>query len=270
MQALLPAGVGLFAGSTAAYLAALWSPRPGILKLAHLLLGLTVLLWLGILGASLPHLAEQGVTRFYLGGSAIGVSALYLLLVRRYPIAGLGSIVSAIATLLAVFALLVHQENSTDPAVVDWLLRVHIALAFVGVTAFAFSTALSIVYLIQARMLKRKAKTELRRRLPPLDVLDRLALRGIVVGFPFYTVALLLGSAQAIRTDQVRTSYVLAIVSWIIYGVVLQARLTAGWRGRRAAILTICGLVLALSVVAQYGFGGTVAPGAAPTGAVER
>jgi ABC-type uncharacterized transport system permease subunit len=254
MQALVPAGVGLFAGSTAAYLAALWTSKPGVLRAAHVLLGLTVLLWVGILAASVPHLAEGGVTRFYLGGSAIGLSGLYLVLVRRYPIAGLGSFVSALATLLAVFAMFAQRQNVTDPTLVDWLLRIHIALAFVGVTAFAFSTALSMVYLMQARMLKQKAKTELRRRLPPLDVLDRLALRGIVVGFPFYTVALLLGSAQAIRTEHLRGSYVLAIISWVIYGVVLQARLTAGWRGRRAAILTIFGLILALSVVAQYGF----------------
>lgn len=254
MQALLPAGVGLFAGSTIAYLAALWTSRPFVLRIAHGLLALTVLLWVGILAASVPHLGESGITRFYLGGSAVGLSALYLILVRRYPIAGLGSFVSALATLLAVFALFAQQQNITDPALVDWLLRVHIALAFVGVTAFAFSTAVSIVYLMQARMLKQKSQTELRRRLPPLDVLDKLALRGIVVGFPFYTVALLLGSAQAIRTEHLRTSYVLAIISWAIYGIVLQARLTAGWRGRRAAILTVFGLVLALSVVAQYGF----------------
>lgn len=254
MQALLPAGVGLFAGSTAAYLAALWTSRPVVLRIAHGLLGLTVLLWIVILAASVPHLAEGGVTRFYLGGSAIGLSGLYLGLLRRYPIGGLGSFVSALATLLAVFALFAQQQNVTDPALVDWLLRVHIALAFVGVTAFAFSTAVSLVYLIQARMLKQKSKTELRRRLPPLDMLDKLALRGIVVGFPFYTVALLLGSAQAIRTEHLRGAYVLAIISWAIYGIVLQARLTAGWRGRRAAILTVVGLVLALSVVAQYGF----------------
>lgn len=254
MHALLPAGVGLFAGSTAAYLAALWTSKPMVLRMAHALLGVTLLVWVGILAASVQHLAEGGVTRFYLGGSALGLSGLYLFLVRRYPISGLGSFVSAIATLLSVFALFAQQQNVTDPAVVDWLLRVHIALAFVGVTAFAFSTAVSIVYLMQARMLKQKSKTELRRRLPPLDVLDKLALRGIVVGFPFYTVALLLGSAQAIRTEHLRTSYLLAIISWVIYGVVLQARLTAGWRGRRAAILTVVGLLLALSVVAQYGF----------------
>ncbi len=256
MQPLFPAGVGFFAGSTVAYLASLWSPKPALLKVAHALLLVTVLLWIGILISSLPHVAESGVVRFWLGGSAVGLSTLYLILSRKYPIGGLGSFVSALATLMAVFALFSHPgQPPADPNVVDILLRVHIALAFIGVTAFAFSTAVSGVFLMQARMLKQKARTELRRRLPPLGVLDNLALRGIVVGFPFYTVALLLGSAQAIRTEHVRGSYLLAVVSWAIYGVVLQARLTAGWRGRRAAILTIVGLLMALTVVAQYGFG---------------
>ncbi|MEZ4466439.1 MAG: cytochrome c biogenesis protein CcsA [bacterium] len=78
-----------------------------------------------------------------------------------------------------------------------------------------------------------------------------------MVGFPFYTLALLLGSAQAVKSGEtgVHLTYVLAVISWVIYGVVLQARITAGWRGRRAAILTSAGLITALVVVMQYSLG---------------
>ena len=169
----------------------------------------------------------------------------------RFHIDTLGSFVSALACVLAILSLLVSR---TEPVSADlgWALWVHIGLAFVGVTAFAFATAVSIVFLIGSRMLKRKSHNPLRKRLPPLDVLDRLALRAIIVGFPFYTVALLLGSGTAVRTEQseVRLSYLVALASWVIYGAVLQARLTAGWRGTRAAVLTICGLLITLSVVA--------------------
>ncbi len=183
---------------------------------------------------------------------------LYLVLLRRYPINALGSFVSALATALAVLALFVAKPSATLAGGVwaTWLLRVHIGLAFIGVTAFGFATAVSIVYLMQSQALKQKKKSGLRRRLPPLQVLDALALRSIIVGFPFYTVALLLGSAQAIHAQGgVRLTYVLSFFSWFIYGAVLQARLTAGWRGRRAAIMTSVGLVTTLMVVALYSLG---------------
>ena len=253
---LLPAAVALFGLSTAFYLAALWSSRPALRRIGHTALGLTLLVAAGAVFALVGDPLEGTYTQVGLVVSALVLGAVYLVLTRRYPIAGLGSFVSALATLLVIFAFLGGQAApSPTPTVLDGLLRVHIVLAFVGVTAFAFSTSVSVVYLMQARLLKQKSNVELRRRLPPLDVLDRLALKGIVLGFPFYTVSILLGSAYAIRTDHLRASYVLAIVSWAIYGVVLQARLTAGWRGQRAAVLTTAGLLVVLGAVAQYSFG---------------
>lgn len=260
MLNLLTLGAGLFGLSTLLYLGALWRPRPSLERVAHAALSVTIAVWIGLL----THQALAGLggtPRFWLGLSSLTLSALYIALRTRYPIESLGSFVAALSTLLAVFAAFNSQElggahHALPEGVHAWLLPVHVGLAFVGVTAFAFSTAVSVVYLLQARMLKQKAKPALRRRLPPLDVLDHLALRGVLVGFPPYTVALLLGSFEAFRTDAVRPSYLVALVSWLVYGVVLQARLTAGWRGRRAAGLTTVGLLMCLGVVAQYALRG--------------
>jgi ABC-type uncharacterized transport system permease subunit len=42
------------------------------------------------------------------------------------------------------------------------------------------------------------------------------------------------------------------MVSWLIYAAILQARLTTGWRGRRAALLTLVGLVGLVGVLSSY------------------
>ena len=93
--------------------------------------------------------------------------------------------------------------------------------------------------------------------MPALETLDTLGHRLVLWGFPFYTVALLLGTAEAMRSEAagLQLRYVLAAISWVIYAVVLQARLTAGWQGKRAAILTVSGLVMAFSVVGLYAVG---------------
>lgn len=259
MDTLFAIGVGAYGATTAGYLASLWTARPAAAEIARWLLRGTLAFWLVLLAWWAADAGTAGGTRLWIGFSAWSLGALYLFLLRRYPITALGSFISALATLLTILALVVARPNGpmVTGAMAQWLLRVHVGLAFIGVTAFAFASAVSAVYLIQARLLKRKSPSELRRRLPPLDMLDRMALRSIIVGFPFYTVALLLGSAEAVRegTGGFKVAYGLAVVSWIIYGVVLQARLTAGWRGRRAAVLTICGLVTALVVVALYSMG---------------
>lgn len=259
MNALFAIGAGAFAATTLTYLAALWTARPGIGDLATWMLRGALLFWAGLLGWWAVDAGAAGGTRLWLGLSAFSLGALYLFLARRYPIAALGSFVVALATVLSAFAFLMAESQPAlvSGALATWILRIHIGLAFIGITAFAFATAVSIVYLMQARALKQKDRSGLRRRLPPLDVLDRLSLRSIIAGFPFYTVALLLGSAQAVRqgSGEIKLAYILAVASWVIYGGVLQARLTAGWRGRRAAYLTIIGLAAALTVVGLYTLG---------------
>ncbi len=60
--------------------------------------------------------------------------------------------------------------------------------------------------------------------------------------------------------DQLFTpQYSIAVAAWIMYAVLLVARVTAGWRGRRAAIMTLGGFVTSLTVLLIYfvrGFGG--------------
>lgn len=256
MELLFAIGAGAYGAATAAYLVTLFGPESSFERLARLLLRLALVFWGGLLVLWLVRGDGAGV-RFWLGFSGFSLCGLYLFLLRRYPIAALGSFVTALATMLALLSVFVVRPAEVSEEVRDWLLGVHIGLAFVGITAFAFATGASLLYLAQSRSLKQKKKGLLERRLPPLDVLDRMSLRGILVGFPFYTVALLLGSALAVRSGDhgIHLAYVLAVVSWFIYGVVLQARLTAGWRGRRAAVLTSAGLLAALVVVTQYSLG---------------
>ena len=134
------------------------------------------------------------------------------------------------------------------------LLKLHIGLAFIGLTAFAFGAATSLLYLFQERALRENPSLTLKRRMPPLVKIDLLAFRSIVFGFPCYTAAILLGGVFAIRDASIgiALSYWVALGSWLIYAFMLQARLVAGLRGQRAAKLTLIGLVGLLFVVGQY------------------
>ncbi|MDX1410854.1 MAG: cytochrome c biogenesis protein CcsA, partial [Nitrospirales bacterium] len=80
---------------------------------------------------------------------------------------------------------------------------------------------------------------------PPLDSLDSLNQRSILLGFPFLTLGILTGALSAQLTLGTYLSWnpeqILALVTWIFYFAVLLGRVTVGWRAKKAAYLTIVG-----------------------------
>lgn len=86
--------------------------------------------------------------------------------------------------------------------------------------------------------------------LPSLAALDRVAYRTAIVAFPVYTFAVIAGALWAEVAwgrywgwDPKETC---AFVSWVFYAAYLHARATAGWRGTRAAWISVLGFVSVL------------------------
>ena len=86
--------------------------------------------------------------------------------------------------------------------------------------------------------------------LPSLATLDRVAYRTAIVAFPVYTFAVIAGAMWAEVAwgrywgwDPKETC---AFVSWVFYAAYLHARATAGWRGSRAAWISVLGFVSVL------------------------
>jgi len=107
-----------------------------------------------------------------------------------------------------------------------------------------------LMYLIQERQLKSRHPGRLTFRLPPLELLDDVAVKSVLFGFPLLTLAMISGSAWA---EHVRGTFftlrpreIWSILSWLIYAGLLYARVSAGWRGRKAAVLAILGFCFVL------------------------
>ncbi len=76
---------------------------------------------------------------------------------------------------------------------------------------------------------------------PTAELLDEISYRAIVIGFPFLTLTIVLGAVWADIAwgrywswDPKETA---SLVTWLIYGAYLHARVARGWRGQRAALL---------------------------------
>jgi ABC-type transport system involved in cytochrome c biogenesis permease subunit len=106
------------------------------------------------------------------------------------------------------------------------------------------------MYLIQRYFLKTKHFGALFQRLPSLETMDDISYRCLTVGWPLLTVAIISGS---IWSDQAMGSYWVwdrkqtwSLIIWVIYAALLHGRITIGWRGKRAAILSIIGFIVVL------------------------
>jgi ABC-type uncharacterized transport system permease subunit len=178
----------------------------------------------------------------------------YLLASVRYRLTLGGVVVMPLSLVLLLLARLTPAGDA--PEDLSILGRIHITLATVGVGIFALASALSAIYLAENRALKKKNFDAIafKDRGTPLESLDRLAHRLIWVGFPIFTLSLVLGAVWVAKlgANLDRIEYPLAVVTWLSFAVLLVARSVYGWRGRRAATLTLQGFASALLVLIIY------------------
>jgi ABC-type uncharacterized transport system permease subunit len=231
----------------------------GRTKLRPLALALVVVAWaahgadIGWRGTEHVHPAES--VREALGFLAWIITGGYLLASVRYRLTLGGVVVMPVSLVLLLLARLTPAGSA--PEDLSTLGRVHISLATIGVAIFAVASVLSAIYLAENRALKAKkldGPVFGDRGGAPLAVLDRLAHRLIWVGFPIFTIALVLGAVWTARLGEGvgRIEYALAAVTWGAFATLLVARQIYGWNGRRAARLTLEGFACALTVLIVY------------------
>lgn len=247
--------VVLYTAATAALLTVLGGHR----KLRPLALGLAAAAFIahgvdiGWRGTLHVHPAQS--VREAIGFLAWLLTGGYLLTSLRYRFTLGGVVILPVAVVLLVLARLTPAGQAA-PDELTALGRIHISLATLGVGLFAIASALSAIYLAEDRALKRKKFDAIafKDRGAPLEGLDRLSHRLIWIGFPIFTIALVLGAVWVSRLGHSldRLEYPLAVVTWLAFATLLIARQVYGWRGKRAAILTLEGFASALAVLLIY------------------
>jgi ABC-type transport system involved in cytochrome c biogenesis permease subunit len=183
---------------------------------------------------------------------AWGTLGMFAYFERRYRQRTLGLIALPIALALLLYAIGIGATN--DPLVPalqnNLLLTVHVAVAIVAYGSFTIAFASALLYLAPWR-----------RGLPSRDLLDEISYKSVVVGYPFLTLTIVLGAVWAETAwgsywtwDPKETA---SLVTWLIYGSYLHARVVRGWRGERSALLLLLGFVATLfTYFGNYFFGG--------------
>ena len=182
---------------------------------------------------------------------AWAIVLIYLVIERRYRNRIMGAFVLPLVVLAGSGAAALPQRMAElVPKLQGIGLWSHVAMALFGNAAFALTFCVGLMYLIQERRLKSRHLGRLHIRLPSLELLDDVGFKSILFGFPLLTLALISGSLWA---EYARGSFftwrpreVWSVVSWVLFAGLLYARVSAGWRGRKAALLAILGFCLVL------------------------
>jgi len=168
-----------------------------------------------------------------------GMIAAYVYFEQRYHVRTIALLILPITSAILLYAMTVGDTAiPLVPALQNnLLLTIHVVFAIISYGAFSVSFAASALYLIQPK--------EGRRGLPKPQLLDEISYRAVIIGFPLDTMMVILGAVWADIAWGTYWSWdpkeTASLLTWLIYGAYLHARVAHGWRGRRAAWLLMLG-----------------------------
>ncbi len=123
------------------------------------------------------------------------------------------------------------------------ILGFHVGCMVLSYSALSVSFGASVMYLIQG--VQRRFE-----RLPSAELLEEIAHRSVLIGFPILTLGIALGAYWGNSAwgrywgwDPKETA---ALATWLIYAGYMHMRGLRGWRGQRSALLLVVGFAAVL------------------------
>lgn len=219
-------------------------------KVARIATGLMILGFLLLLagvvvrGLSAHRVPWGNMYEFSITG-ALAFTGAYLAALKKFNLRWLGLPIS-IAVLLVLgtaITLLYRPSAPLVPALKSTWLVVHVSAAIISGGVFLLANTIAATYLILERMESRGGRNSWAKRLPTLESLDQLTYRLVAFVFPLWTFAVIAGAIWAESAwgrywgwDPKETW---AFITWVAYAAYLHARVTAGWKGKKAAWLCL-------------------------------
>lgn len=179
--------------------------------------------------------------------SAWAIAVVFTAFHMKYGLMILGAAVGPLVCAIMIAGSLLPGEAVVKPDLLKniWMVF-HIVAVFLGYGAFVLAAAVGGIYILQENAIKNKKHGFVFKRLPSLEVLDRMGYACVAFGFPLLTIGMIAGFVFARSVWGSWWSWdpkeVFSFVTWLVYAALIHERLAVGWRGRRAAYMAIIGL----------------------------
>ncbi len=219
--------------------------RAGRIGTAMMILGFLVLLVAVTTRGMSAHRVPWGNMYEFSITGALTLTGAYLFALAKYKLRWLGLPVS-LATLLTLgtaITVLYRPSEQLVPALKSPWLALHVSAAIISGGVFLVANLVAATYLWMDAIEKKGPRPTWAAKIPSLESLDQLSYRLIAFVFPLWTFAIIAG---AIWAESAWGKYwgwdpkeTWAFITWVAYAAYLHARVTVGWRGKRAAWLCI-------------------------------
>lgn len=164
----------------------------------------------------------------------------------------LGAMAAPVAAVLMLTASTFSYQITQPivPVLRSWWLPIHVSFALTGNAVFTIMAMAGAMYIFQERLIKRKKIGRFHKILPSLETLDTLNRRALPIGFFFLTLGIISGALWASSAwgsywnwDPKETW---SLITWFAYAAMVHQRLALGWRGKKAAMLSLLGFALVM------------------------
>ena len=174
------------------------------------------------------------------------VLLLFLISKLIYKLPSLGAFIFPLTFIGMVPNLIVpHGVIKTDPTLNNPWIFIHVILVLLALSVFAIAFVSGVFYLFEESRIKGKQFGNILQKLPSLNTLDKVNHLSLMLGFPLITIGIAIGffAANQIwghnwKWDDKETW---SVVTWILYAILLNCRLSLGWKGKKSAVGAIIG-----------------------------
>ena len=249
--------LALYAASFVCYARILYAPQVWLGRLASLLLaaGLAAHYFALLDRSRATHMVPYDDLYGSMSLFAWLLAVTYLALEMIHRQRSVGAFVTFLLVVWIALLDLAPRVISAPPPAHGALFALHVALDAWAYAAFGLSFVLSLVYLVQDRMLRSRRQGAAFWRFPALYVLDRMARSSVYLGLLLLAFGVVSGFIWQHRLTGSfglgDPKVIVTLVIVAVYMAYLRLSRSAGWRGARAA--GMCALNFAI-VLFSYTF----------------
>lgn len=170
----------------------------------------------------------------------------YVLFCLYRPIMSLGILASPTA-LFGITVGYVGRAPYQPMTDISLGLEAHILLSLAAYCVLLMATVQALFLRLQIRELKHHTIHRFWvTKLPSLQSMESLLFDMLLVGFVLLSIALGIGFVyvEGLLAQHIVHKTVLSLLSWLLFGALLFGHWRAGWRGKRAANITIYAFIL--------------------------
>jgi len=190
---------------------------------------------------------------------AFAVAVVYMFVEWHGRARSTGFWLVALVFFFQLLSSVLTRPNPPDLAIFhDPFFAVHVSLALLGYAAFVVAAGYAFLFLQLYRDLKAGRFSTFYGKLPPLEVLERMMMGALLIGFVTLTGAVITGAFWAERLYHnawMRDPKILfTLATWVLYAAALLLRRLRRWQGRQTALASLTGFAAILFSLVAVNF----------------